>query len=313
MTWQCFQIAYELQSPLHIGYHKVGNVQRTRYYIPARNLWGSITERLTRSGFKTDHVSEGDYRQVGSWVKDHLAFTYFFVHNGNDLLFPTFSEKGLCYGNLKEYDFERRYISSHVTTALDASTTSAEANSLHEVEYIAAHCKADPCKGRRIELRGWIFLDDVAGSVLGNNVEWQRWLGELQIGGERRYGFGRLRLREDGWAEVNENKILLDYTIVLSQSRPQINVAETKPVLAHTLTFNVRGRGMIEPLVGRETDTRNSHTFGRKLTRGKICWVPGTLLESTTQLEINREGLWESVNSEAAPQVKPEDTSHAPL
>ena len=38
MTWHCFRLTYELRSPLHIGYHKVGNVQRTRYYIPARNL-----------------------------------------------------------------------------------------------------------------------------------------------------------------------------------------------------------------------------------------------------------------------------------
>lgn len=307
MTWQCFQIAYELRSPLHIGYHKVGNVQRTRYYIPARNLWGAITERLTRSGFKTDDVSEGDYRQVGAWVKDHLAFTYFFMHNGNDLLFPTFSEQGLCYGNLREYEFERHYISSLVTTALDAVTTSAEANSLHEVEYIAAHCKVDPCKGHRTELQGWIFLDKVACSVLGNKEKWERWLGELQIGGERRYGFGRLRLSENGWAEVNEDKNFLDYTIELSQSRPQIEVARSKPVLAHTLTSNVRGKGMIEPLVGRETDTRNSHTFGRNLTRGKICWVPGTLLESTTPLRINQEGLWESANSETAGQIQAEE------
>lgn len=308
MTWQCFQVAYELRSPLHIGYHKVGNVQRTRYYIPARNLWGAITERLTRSGFKTDDVPEGDYRRVGSWIKDHLAFTYFFVHNDDDLLFPTFSEEGLCYGKLKEYDFERRYVSSYVTTALDAAKTSAEVNSLHEVEYIAAHCKADPYKGHRTEVQGWIFLDETASPVLGNKEKWDRWLGELQIGGERRYGFGSLRLGENGWIKVNDGKIFLDYTAELNQPRPLIEVAESKPVLAHTLTSNVRGKGMIEPLVGRETDTRNSRAFGRNLTRGKICWVPGTLLESATTLKINRDGIWKSANFEAADQTHTEES-----
>ena len=308
MTWQCFQIAYELRSPLHIGYHKVGNVQRTRYYIPARNLWGAITERLTRSGFETNNVSEGDYRQVGAWVKDHLAFTYFFMHNGNHLLFPAFSEQGLCYGNLREYEFERRYISSLVTTALDAATTSAEANSLHEVESIATRCKAYPCKGHHTEFHGWIFLDEVASPVIGNKEKWKHWLGELQIGGERRYGFGRLIQSENGWTKVNENEIFLNYIVGLNQSRPQIEVAESKPVLAHTLTSNVRGKGMIEPLIGRETDTKNSRTFGRNLTRGKICWVPGTLLESATTLKINREGLWESANSETAGQIQPEES-----
>jgi len=42
MTWQLFQVTYELHSPLHIGYHKIGNLQRTRYYIPARNLWAAV-------------------------------------------------------------------------------------------------------------------------------------------------------------------------------------------------------------------------------------------------------------------------------
>jgi len=293
MTWRCIHLNYELLSPMHIGYHKFSNVQKTRYYVPARNLWGAITERLTRSGFKTDGVFEGDYGQVGSWVKDHLAFTYFFLVDGIDILRPKFTEDNLYYGKLSEYEFERRYLSSHVTTALEAETSSAEQNSLHEVEFIAEFSKTTQ-NIHRTQLNGVVFLDDVASQVLGDKDTWKQWLNEVQVGGERRYGFGRIRLSENGWSELSEDKILSNYTVKCDQQRPLIKVDKGESILAHALYPNVLGRGSIEPLVGRETDTRNSQAFGYKLTKAKICWVPGTVLESATSFLINRDGLWEN-------------------
>lgn len=106
MAWQTFPVTYELCSPLHIGCHKVGNVQRTRYWVPARNLWGAITERLTRSGFRPTGVPPGDYQRIGEWVKEHCGFTYFFVYDGNEILYPHWTEEGLHYGSLSTPDFE---------------------------------------------------------------------------------------------------------------------------------------------------------------------------------------------------------------
>lgn len=294
MKWQCIHLTYELLSPMHIGHHKFSNVQRTRYYVPARNLWGATTERLTRCGFRTDDVAEGNYRQVGEWVKDHLVFTYFFLLDGIDFLWPRFTEDRLCYGTLSEYEFERRYLSSHVTTALEAETSSAEQNSLHEVEYIAECCKADTWNSQRTQLRGAVFLDNVANKILGDKETWKHWLSEVQVGGERRYGFGKIRLSENGWAEVNADKIFFsNYVVKCDQKRPLIEVEKGESILAHTIVSNVVGKGSIEPLVGRETDTKNSQAFGYNLTRAKICWVPGTMLESATTFQINRDGLWE--------------------
>jgi hypothetical protein len=283
---------------MHIGYHKFSNVQQTRYYVPARNLWGAMTERLTRRGFKTTDVIEGNYGQVGEWVKDHLAFTYFFLLEGKDLLWPRFTEDRLCYGDLSEYEFERRYLSSHVTTALEAETSSAEQNSLHEVEFVAERCKTDTWNIHRTQLRGVAFLDNVASQVLGDKENWKHWLNELQVGGERRYGFGKIRLSENGWTEAKEDEITFsNYAINCHQPRPTIDVAKGESILAHTVTTNVLGKGSIEPLVGRETDTKNSQAFGHNLTRAKICWAPGTVLDSPTTFQINREGLWEQTST----------------
>jgi len=279
MTWQMFRVTYELHSPLHIGYHKIGNLQRTRYYVPARNLWGAVTERLTRSGFHTADALEGDYQTIGNWVKAHCAFGYWFVQEDDAPLAPRYADAGLEYGALTASQFERRYLASHVTTALDAATTSAQENSLHEVEFIAPHTS----DSTRTKIGGRVFLDEAALHELGDEAKWGSWLGDLQAGGERRYGFGQLRLEKlEG---VQENGWQLD------GARPCIQLAKDEPLRAHTLTREIHVRGQIEPLVGRET-RGDSRSFGQVLTSAQICWAPGSIVTAPQRFEVGPLGVW---------------------
>ena len=279
MSWQKFRVIYELHSPLHIGYHKVGNVQRTRYYIPARNLWGAVTEALTRRGFSTHGVSSGNYQQVGEWVKKHCAFGYWFVYENSKLLTPCYCKDGLKYGNLSVSEFERRYLDSHVTTALDPKTNSAQYGSLHEVEFIAPYSR----NGARTQVSGSVFLDDEAKTILSENG-WRNWLSNLQVGGERRYGFGTLRLVE-----------MKSEGDPITCTRPCQSVSEDKPFLAHvSVTTNVQIRGQIEPLVGRVTS--QSHAFGSRLTSAIVCWTPGSIPMDDVQVQFEQEGYWRVIN-----------------
>lgn len=292
MAWQLFRVAYELRSPLHIGYHKIGNVQRTRYYIPSRNLWGAVTERLTRSGFQTDSTQEGSYEKIGEWVQKHIAFSYFFVQEGDQLLYPHYTETGLCYGQMLVTEFERRYLSAHVTTALEAATTSVEQGSLHEVEFIAPQCCIKQNGGEhvgRMKIGGWVFLKAESMDLLGDETNWRRWLGELWVGGERRYGFGHLRLAEQGW-QPNQ-PLPPGYTPECDGDRPSIRVEKGKPLLAHTEAQGVQACGQIEPLVGRETRGDSAH-FGHTLTQAQVCWTPGSVVENETQVTVEATGIW---------------------
>ncbi|NLF01738.1 MAG: hypothetical protein GX601_12255 [Anaerolineales bacterium] len=290
MTWRCFRVTYELWSSLHVGYHRVGNLERTRYYLPARNLWGAVTERLTRAGFSTKDVSEGDYPGVGAWVQKHCAFTYFYVCEGNGhVLAPQYTERGLCYGALSMAEFERRYLGSHVTTALDAATTSAESGSLHEVEFIAPHAQ----DGLRTQLRGLVFLDETARNILGDESRWGEWLGELQVGGERRYGFGRLRHPE--FIElIEDNPTWEKCSFVLGNDRPRVQTQSGVSLLAHVRADGVAARGQIEPLVWRETDRSDSTRFGVRLTSAAVCWAPGSVLEQPATFTVKPSGIWEA-------------------
>jgi len=275
MSWHKFRVIYELRSPLHIGYHKVGNVQRTRYYILARNLWGAVTEALTRRGFSTHGVSSGNYQQVGEWVKKHCAFGYWFVYENSQLLTPCYCKDGLKYGNLSVTEFERRYLDSHVTTALDSKTNSAQHGSLHEVEFIAPYSR----DGVRTQVSGLVFLDDEAKKELN----WECWLSNLQVGGERRYGFGTLRLVE-----------MKSEGDPITCTRPCQSVSKHTPFLAHvSVTTNIQILGQIEPLVGRVTS--QSHAFGSSLTSAIVCWTPGSTPMGDIQVQFEPQGYWKIV------------------
>lgn len=293
MTWHCFQLTYELHSPLHVGYHRIANLQRTRYYLPARNLWGAVTERLTRSGFGAAILqsSAEDYSAVGDWVKAHCAFGYFFIWNGSCLLSPDYDAQtgDLRYGNLSVGEFEQVYLASHVTTALEAATTSAEIGSLHEIETITSIT----AQYGRTFLRGDVFLDEEAVKYLGDLSKWQKWLGELMVGGERRYGFGRLRLSDQkGWVEIGHRD---DFPPEGQKyPRPQIRLSKDDPLQAHACIEGLQARGGLEPLVGRETRD-DSQGFGRALTNAQICWTPGSRVSHAVTLEITRSGWWQKV------------------
>jgi len=282
MTWQAFRVTYKLHSPLHIGYHKVGNVQRTRYFIPARNLWGAVTEALTRRDFATEvlHSQSPDaYKAVGDWVKTHCAFGYWFVEENGVLLAPHYQNGQLYYGQYPVADFERRYLSAHVTTALDPATTSAQDGSLHEVEFIVPYAFPD---GTRTLIGGYVFLGEDARTQLGTEQAWLSWLKTLQVGGERRYGFGQLRLLSFKEEFKPEWRLDID--------RPQISMKEGEPLKAHVLAKRIKVRGQIEPVVGRETFVSN--TFGSRLNEGVICWAPGAVLESPSVFELSKSGIW---------------------
>ncbi len=283
MIWKLILLEYELRSPLHVGYHKIGNVQRTRYYIPARNLWASMTERLTQAGFQTSNAANGNYQATGEWLRMHCAFTYFFLSSETRFLRPEYTEKGLCYGDLPEARFERQFLAAHVTTAIQSASRSAKVEGLHEVEYIR------PCddEWRHRRVAGWIFLDEIAVADLGAGLD--LWLKELQVGGERRYGFGRLSLvslEKITTAAIDGYGIRTDVA-----DRPQIQV-RASPLLAHTVVNSVQVKGMIEPLVGRET-TSDSAKFGRKLMPAKLCWVPGSVVQDALWFSISFSGVWE--------------------
>ena len=263
--WKAHQIVLELLSPLHVGHRRIGNLASTRRYVPGRAIWGALTARITRD------AGGQDYAEVGRRVHEELAWTYFFVSAtpGKVPLWP-------WGGN--GHEFEWLYLSSFASTALEDGH-SAEEGALHEVEHIAPRTRF----GDQVYLTGYLFERE------GSTLNWRGALNRLQIGGERSYGWGRVRPFA---VTPLEGPCFGIYPAHTNSDRPVIEAPGGLALAAHTLAFDSDNyEGAIEPLVGRETDTANS-AFGVLPSSAVVCWTPGTRTLETRKYQVAGHGIW---------------------
>lgn len=264
--WKAHQIVLELLSPLHVGHRRIGNLASTRRYVPGRAIWGALTTRITRD------AGGQDYAEVGRRIHEELAWTYFFISAtpGKVPLWP-------WGGN--RHEFEWLYLSSFASTALEDGH-SADEGALHEVEYIAPRT----CFGDQVYLTGYLFEREES------TLNWRGALNRLQIGGERSYGWGRVR---PFTVTPLEGPCFGIYPAHTNPERPVIEVPSHSALGAHTLASDADNyQGAIEPLVGRETNTE-SGAFGAKPSLAFVCWIPGTRIVQASKYRIGHQGIWE--------------------
>jgi hypothetical protein len=288
MSWRCYKLVYEALSPIHIGYHTLGFVQRTRTYILGKNIWGAITEKLTKHLWPD---KEGPYLEVGETVKQFIVPTYFYpAVEEKKPLFASSSPGEYPFNPLGE--FEPLLVCSSAQTAIAPLNLGAEDGSLHETEYIASSVE-----GRQIFFIGYLFLkQDI--EINSIKIAWdygavnlKEVISDLQVGGDRHYGFGKLSLIE---SPPEAKELFGCYQIEsLSEDRPVIrNFKKNTPILAH---LKIKGAkeidGDIEPLVGFEWSLERGP--GRSISKAEICWMPGSMVNTEQSFNICEYGLWE--------------------
>lgn len=295
MAWNAYPLELRLHGPLHIGWLVLGNVQFTRPYVPARTLWGAVTARLTR---QLPWPTAKDYADTGAEVKKWLAFTYAYPVDDGRVLYPVYADGAMVYGpgpaRMSAEDFAWRFLASYASTALNYPESSAHAGSLHELEYLSPWPR--PASERPTEqptrLLGYIFVDKTCPPNWWARA--QVALKEFRLGGEGRYGFGRVTGRLQVLA-ANDRLFGL-YNVDLSGDRPIILLTDEAVLLAHTQAtggFKVL-TGVIEPLVGR--NWHRSRGAGRELVildKDKTCLAPGSYVTGLRQVQIGPYGIWE--------------------
>ncbi len=288
MTWQAYRLVFRLESPLHVGWRKIGNLMQTRSYVPGRNWWGAVTAGLTQWLGKTD------YRQTGEWVQENLRIGYFFpAENIDDPLYPVQSAGETVYGQnkLSEPVFERRFLNSLASTAIAHEANVAEEASLHEVEFLTPSLNL----GQPVYLVGHLFVhQDEEITTRNDDVEvrgfslFSQVIASVQIGGERRYGFGRLTLCRSKCRQVSD---IFGYPLIQRAGQCCVTVPEQQPVLAHTRASILSLQGSMEPLVSREWTEQSGP--GRQVTLLGLYYLPGSTVVSKTTFRINQYGTWE--------------------
>lgn len=298
MTWKPYKLVYRAVSPIHIGWHTLGYIKLTRLYVPGRPLWGAITANLTRmSGI----MDKGAYKRVGDFVRDNIFTSYLFPAPDGESpsIRPDFSKKG----ERAQVEFERRFIGSTGQTAIEPQNLTAEDETLHETEYMAPILQ-DGGGGRSVHFVGYIFIREGA-SLDGRPVDWDRGeirlkevLRELQVGGDRKYGWGRLVLRRESVPFSGAEGELFGCTVRMKEKVLELDVDAGSPIPAHLRVGDETDlRGDIEPLVGREwgvvkAEKKGLHGgFGQAISEAALCWMPGSIMNEKRTLELGAYGL----------------------
>ena len=311
MTWRCYELRFKAKSGIHVGYRKLGMINQTRYYILGKTMWGAVTAILSRNIM--EKYNPEDYKKMGEFVKEHLIFSYFYPTLNDQPMYPNYdNKKGLVFGEDKtKEEFEKEFVSSYVSTAVDPSSRTAEDGSLHEFEYIkhetefVGHLFANDGNGIRFENNSILInaLDD--NVKLTQNISLFDTIKQIQVGGERNYGFGWLELVPDIDKKEKQDKVKVD----IYNSKVKVNLKENLTLettgdgteltaLAHVNIENLNFesiRGDIEPFLGREWENgKNKKGAGQKISDPKICLTPGTKfqLKENIKIEINAHGTW---------------------
>lgn len=293
MNWSLHRWVWLLEAPLFIGMAPAGTLNRCRLYVPARAVWGAMTAELARAEAGD---SEPDYKRVGDDLWRNARFTY---------LFPAVQVDGSWYAWLPKYEprkglvwiredrppaaetntsnddrlFRYRLIGSRPGTAIDPDTDSAADGSLRETECISSQWRS-PISGKPagpVALVGYVFLRDM-------NRSWNIYdISTLFLGGDTRYGLGRVKRAEIGPADV-----VFGAQAVCNVDAPRVISSR---LLAHGMTNReLQLQGAREILGG----------WDRMKLITKDCsvsyWIPGSLNQNSdeSQVEwiIDKNGIW---------------------
>lgn len=295
--WKRFDIVFTLKSPLHIGYSpcKGSVISRTRYYVPGRNFWGAITKGAAENLF--DCPDAENYLKIGEQIKNNFRFMYFYLYDEKTEYTPEFTNSGLKYGKVDVFEFERKFIGSRISTAIDGTKGTAKDESLHEIEFINNKYRDDNGNIRNTKLIGNIWIKDSTALPAKNgeeNVEVNdhgifvnrfNLIEKLTLGGEQNYGFGLVELESIKTDDVNTN----DDNII-------INIKKGNLILSHLkYDKNVSFQGDLELLSGREYQKKSERyrNPGKYIVPPQYYFSPGTRLLSgdKKQLILDWDGI----------------------
>ena len=286
MSWQLFKTVYEAASDITIGGDKLGFVQRTRYYIPARSLWGAATANLTQKMYLKPQAV--DYLTIGGQLLDDCRFSYLYLIDCYKTVMPWSVAATDAISGIDPEEFEQHYVYSRTRTAVAPGTSTAEDSALFEFEFLRSRND----KGLPIMWTGYVWLKD---SEKLSSEQLRKALSRTQVGGERHYGAGQLLLRE--WTELPSAAAeIFGVPSICDESGPKFKLEANKPVHmpAHLAIkgLNIEVRGEFELLQGRVwTDTKPVQGPGRTVEAfGGLCWMPGAEPNISQPLSLTIDG-----------------------
>ncbi len=285
MPWQCFRWIWRLEAPLHVGMAPAGALNRTRPYIPARAIWGALTAELARrqspSGFP-------NYHKLGQKLQQGARFTYLYpaeeVRGEWHPWLPRYEQgEGLVWvrqndgEKIRDRKFRKRLLAAQPSTAIEPGSDTAHDGTLREMEYVLPHWR---CTASPVAFVGYVFVKDNGIATELRDID------ALTVGGESRYGFGRLRLdRAD-----DQKSECFGVPTALTGHGPTLKLESQEAVLAHTLPKGDPIEcGAFELVLGWNVGSLFSGACEAP------CWTPGSRVKREACFQILESGFWSEV------------------
>jgi len=286
VSWTLYRWTWRLEAPLFVGAPPAGSLNRCRLYVPSRALWGALTAELARrreNGFP-------NYQNEGTILRENSRFTYLFPAEcaGKHwrAWLPQYElRSGLVWRREDRQDGERdladrqmrlRLMDARPGTAIDPDSDSAEEGSLRETECVLPLWRNN---GSPVAFAGYVFLK--------NDVAELRDITVLFLGGDTRYGLGRLRSVGE-WTSASD---VFGAQVDLNQGAPSVR---SNRLLAHTHQ-DAGGPEIIgsqESLAGWD---RTKAVSFQSLSETPL-WTPGSRIRNDGQAkdwEISEDGAWQ--------------------
>ncbi len=302
--WKRLDVVFALKSPLHIGYlpGKGSVISRTRYYVPGKNFWGAITKGAAENLF--DCPDAENYHEIGKQITNNFRFMYFYLYDGKTEYMPEFTNSGSKYGKVDVLEFERKFIGSRISTAIDGAKGTAKDESLHEIEFINNKYRDNSGDIRNTKLIGVIWVKE--GAALSDK-DGEKKIGisnqgifvdgfnfnlieKLILGGEQNYGFGLVELES-----INKERFPID-DVNTNDENIIINIKKGNPILSHLkYDKNVSFQGDLELLSGREYQKKSERyrNPGKYTVPPAYYFSPGTRLLPIDEKQLILE--WDGI------------------
>lgn len=297
MDWNLYECIFRLKSSLHIGFHKILIFSKTRYYVPGKLIWAALTAKVTPL------LGINNYEAVGEFFKEVMRYGYFYLCVDGNLYIPKYTEEGLKFGSISQNEFEKKFITSIASTAIQPESLTAEEGMLHEIEIINPYTIDN---GKPVYIKGLLWVKNKSNNGFkittneetinilynDNQVNFNKDF-QIQIGGERRYGFGLIELVElKKITDLN----LADFPGTWREDKGEvvISIPNGGFIWAHTkVTLTLKIKGDIELIVGKDWDPEKG--AGRRLKSEGLFWFPGSILIEDKEFKIVDFGWWELI------------------
>jgi len=251
---------------------------------------------LTRMMCKRPHY--GNYSEVEKYINKDVVITYFYPsldRTGRNPLIPEYTDEGIKYGDTySESQFEKIFIHSFGQTAIEPSSLTAEDGSLHETEYISPVVEEEN-QSKSVYFVGYLIVKNnsdrgkiwkIKDSSPPNLRDVMR---EISVGGEKRYGFGRLRLLS--FSPLGDEGRVFGFQITEKKERVCITIPKGKPISAHlAVNDDLKIKGDLEPLVGWELKS-DGYKLYQLHNKYNLFWIPGSITEEDLEVKFERYGI----------------------